>query len=63
MAAARLVDLRVESLSEPLGIATAMPRFSWLVEPEHGAEGVGQANFELELTTPGGSVISSRGGR
>jgi len=63
MAAARLVDLRVESLSEPLGIATAMPRFSWLVEPEHGAEGVGQANFELEITTPGGSVISSRGGR
>ncbi|CAN5242921.1 glycoside hydrolase family 78 protein [soil metagenome] len=61
-AVARLADLRVETLTEPIALATAVPRFSWMLEAEAGAQGATQTAYELEVTGPAGLVMSSRGG-
>jgi alpha-L-rhamnosidase len=62
MAGARVAELRVETLSEPMALATAHPRFSWMLELEPGSEAAAQTEYELEVTGPEGLVLASRGG-
>ena len=63
MTTAQLVDLRVETLSNPVGLATARPRFSWRWAAGDSAQGAGQVAYELEVSGPEGVVLSARGGR
>lgn len=48
MSAMRLERLTVEHLTEPLGLATAAPRFSWVLDPG-AASDARQAAYELEV--------------
>ena len=49
-ASVRPVELRTEGLTDPIGIWTAEPRFSWKLATRPGTRGVRQAACQVEVT-------------
>lgn len=63
MTLARVIDLRTENLTEPIGIGRAHPRFSWKLQPEAALAGLSQVAYELEISGPDGLVLTASGGK
>lgn len=54
-------DLRCESLREPIGLQTAVPRFSWQIAQQAGARGLVQKAYQIQVTDAEGELLWDTG--